>query len=124
MLTLAGAPYRARSQGEERSMADSTAPKRKRRRNKKRRPKPLPTPLPLLLSIEQAAQALGMARSTTYLLVQDDTLKSVVLAGRRMVPAAALTELVDKLRAQPVPPFAPATSVRKRREQRNGVAPP
>lgn len=47
-----------------------------------------------LLSIGQAAERLGIARSTTYALIGSGLLRSVKVGRRRLVPEDALAELV------------------------------
>lgn len=47
-----------------------------------------------LLSIDQAAERLGIARSTTYALIGSGLLWSVEVGRRRLVPEDALAEVV------------------------------
>ena len=51
----------------------------------------------LLLSPEEAANVLGVARSTVYDLMRMRLLVSVKIGRRRLVPASACRELVDRL---------------------------
>ena len=50
--------------------------------------------LPRLVSVEAAAQALGLARSSVYRLVSDGALRTVKVGGRRLVSEAALAEFI------------------------------
>lgn len=54
----------------------------------------------LLLSPEEAAEVLGVARSTIYDLIRMRTLASLKIGRRRLVPAAACQELVDRMRVE------------------------
>lgn len=51
----------------------------------------------LLLSMEEAAEALGVGRSTVYDLVRMQVLQSVKIGSRRMVPVTACHELIAQL---------------------------
>ncbi len=51
----------------------------------------------LLLSPEEAADVLGVARSTVYDLMRMRFLVSVKIGRRRLVPVSACRELVDRL---------------------------
>lgn len=51
----------------------------------------------LLLSPEEAAEVLGVARSTIYDLMRMRLLTSIKIGRRRLVPAAACRELVDRM---------------------------
>lgn len=55
----------------------------------------------LLYTPEEAAQALGISRSSLYLLMGDGSLESVRLGSRRRIPAAALKSFVSSLGATP-----------------------
>ena len=52
----------------------------------------------LLLTAEEAAQALGVGRSTMYGLIRDGAVASVRIGRLRRVPAESLVEYVDRLR--------------------------
>jgi excisionase family DNA binding protein len=54
----------------------------------------------LLLSAEEAAQILGIGRSTVYDLIRLRVLRSVKLGRSRLIPASACQELVDRLVAE------------------------
>jgi excisionase family DNA binding protein len=59
----------------------------------KRRPKQqLP---PLAYRIDDAAQVVGLGRSSIYELIAAGKLKSVIVHGRRLIPAGALRALVS-----------------------------
>jgi excisionase family DNA binding protein len=45
-----------------------------------------------------AAEALGISRSSLYLLIQNGELETVTVGRRRLVPADAITDYVDRLR--------------------------
>lgn len=51
----------------------------------------------LLLSPEEAAEVLGVARSTVYDLIRMRVLTSVKIGRRRLVPVTACRELVDRM---------------------------
>lgn len=55
------------------------------------------TPPQLLLSVPEAARALGIARSSLYVLMDRHELTSVSIGRRRLLPARALVEYVDRL---------------------------
>lgn len=55
----------------------------------------------LLYTPEEAALALGISRSSLYLLMGDGSLPSVRLGSRRRIPAAALHRFVESLAAGP-----------------------
>ena len=59
---------------------------------------PVQTPR-LLLTVEQAAQMLGVGRSTMYGLILDGAVESVRIGRLRRVPADALPKYLDQLRA-------------------------
>lgn len=54
----------------------------------------------LLLTIEQAAQRLGVGRSTMYGLVLDGEVESVRIGRLRRIPHDALTDYLDELRGR------------------------
>jgi excisionase family DNA binding protein len=53
----------------------------------------------LLLNVEQAAEKLGIGRTAAYQLIQSGALRSVKIGRRRLVPATAPDEYVNKLLA-------------------------
>jgi excisionase family DNA binding protein len=53
----------------------------------------------LLLTVEQAAQRLGIGRTLMYALVRDGEIESVQIGRLRRIPADALSRYVDQLRA-------------------------
>jgi excisionase family DNA binding protein len=53
----------------------------------------------LLLSVPEAARALGIARSTLYVLLERGELVSVSIGHRRLLPARALDDYVEHLMA-------------------------
>jgi excisionase family DNA binding protein len=57
-----------------------------------------------LLSVEEAAEALGMARSTLYRELAAGRLPSVKTGRRRLVPASAVTQRVASTATGPETP--------------------
>lgn len=55
----------------------------------------------LLLTAEEAAEVLGVGKSTVYDLMRLRLLRSVKLGRSRRIPAVACRELVDRLLSQP-----------------------
>jgi excisionase family DNA binding protein len=53
----------------------------------------------LLLTAEEAAAQLRIARSRIFELIQDGTIRSVKIGASRRIPYTALTEYVAKLEA-------------------------
>jgi len=51
----------------------------------------------LLLSVPEAARTLGIARSSLYVLMDRRELTSVSIGRRRLIPARALEDYVDRL---------------------------
>lgn len=67
--------------------------------------KPLETPAKpnqprLLLTVEEAAQSLGIGRTTMYGLIKAGHISSVRIGQLRRVPANAVTAYVDQLTSQ------------------------
>ena len=59
---------------------------------------------PLLVTAEQAATSLSICRTKIYELLRNGELESVRIGTSRRIPAAALAEYVERLRAgQTVP---------------------
>ncbi|TDO35876.1 AlpA family transcriptional regulator [Kribbella sp. VKM Ac-2527] len=54
---------------------------------------------PLLLTVEEAAQRLGIGRTTVFGLVKSGELESIPLGRLRRIPAECITEYIDRLRA-------------------------
>jgi excisionase family DNA binding protein len=54
----------------------------------------------LLLRIEEAAEQLGIGRSLMYRLVLAGEVQSVPVGRLRRIPSEALTEYVERLRAE------------------------
>ena len=50
-----------------------------------------------LYSVADAARALGIGRSKTYELIATGQLQTVTIGRRRLVPAFAIGDLVDRL---------------------------
>ena len=55
---------------------------------------------PLLLTAEQAAESLAICRTKVYELLRNGELESVQIGASRRIPSAALSEYVERLRAQ------------------------
>lgn len=53
----------------------------------------------LLLSVRDAAKALGIGRTTLYKLISCGAVPSVAVAGRRLIAVADLEAYVARLRA-------------------------
>ena len=53
----------------------------------------------ILLTVDEAAQRLGIGRSHTYIYVLRGELESVKLGRSRRVPADAVQEFIKKLRS-------------------------
>lgn len=65
----------------------------------KRRSK-LPSDLPppdvaLAYRVNDAAKIVGLSRSSIYILIAEKKLRSIVVGGRRLIPASALRELLQ-----------------------------
>lgn len=54
---------------------------------------------PLLLSVEQAAEMLGIARTSMYRLIGTGEVESVQVGRLRRIPMACLEEFIERLRA-------------------------
>ena len=64
--------------------------------DKKPRPPPLPPDIVLAYRVNDAAKVSGLSRSSIYNLIGDGKLRSVLVAGRRLIPADALRELLQR----------------------------
>ena len=53
------------------------------------------------LTVEQAAQALGICRSTAYTAIKTGVIPSIRILGRRLVPKAALDEMLRSAGSKP-----------------------
>lgn len=62
----------------------------------------------VVLTIEEAAQRLGIGRTTMYALVMNGEIRSVTIGRLRRVPVRCLTEYVDHL----LDPASPDTVIR------------
>ncbi len=56
--------------------------------------------IPLVLTIEQAAERLGIGRTLMYALVTSGEVESVTIGRLRRIPAECITEYVNRLRRQ------------------------
>jgi excisionase family DNA binding protein len=54
----------------------------------------------LLYSITEGAPILGVGRTTAYQLVADGEIETVKVGSRRLIPAQALSDFVNRLRAE------------------------
>ena len=61
---------------------------------------------PLVLTIEQAAERLGIGRSLMYALVSAGEVESVTIGRLRRIPTDALVEYIDRLRRANSPELA------------------
>ncbi len=57
---------------------------------------------PLLLTMPDAAKALGVGRTTAYRLAAKGEIPVIDLAGRKRIPLAALNALIDQKLANPL----------------------
>ncbi|WP_019874563.1 excisionase family DNA-binding protein [Sporichthya polymorpha] len=57
-----------------------------------------PTPR-IVLTVEQAAESLGIGRTLMYELISTGTVESVLIGRLRRIPAGALADYVERLRA-------------------------
>lgn len=66
------------------------------------------TSKPLVLTIEEAAQQLGIGRTTMYALTKNGEIRTVTIGRLRRVPAFCLDEYVNNLlnHTQPLHPAA------------------
>jgi hypothetical protein len=55
---------------------------------------PLPPDIALAYRVNDAVKISGLSRSSIYNLISDGKLRSVVVAGRRLIPADALRDLL------------------------------
>jgi excisionase family DNA binding protein len=55
---------------------------------------PLPPDTVLAYRVNDAAKVAGLSRSSLYVLIGEGKLRSVVVAGRRLIPADALRDLL------------------------------
>jgi excisionase family DNA binding protein len=58
------------------------------------------TSAPLVLTVEQAAERLGVGRTVMYALVSSGAVESVRIGRLRRVPADALVTFLDQLRGK------------------------
>ncbi|SCG19734.1 transcriptional regulator, AlpA family [Micromonospora echinofusca] len=52
---------------------------------------------PRVLRVEEAARALGIGRSLVYELIRSGRLRSFKVGSRRLIPAAAIDEVITTL---------------------------
>ena len=50
---------------------------------------------PLALRINDAARVAGIGRTSLYELINEGKLKTIKVAGRRLIPMSALRELIE-----------------------------
>lgn len=55
---------------------------------------------PILLTVEQAAQRLGIGRSLMYELIATDEIESIHIGRLRRIPADAIPTYITRLRTQ------------------------
>ena len=65
-----------------------------------------PNELPLLLSVEQAASAIGLSRTVFYDRMMRGKITSVKEGRRRLIPRSALEAYVARLLAEQIGPNA------------------
>jgi len=49
------------------------------------------------MSVNDVCKALGIGKNTAYKLLRENTIKSIVLAGKYKIPKTYLIEFVEKL---------------------------
>lgn len=67
---------------------------------------PAPMPERVLLTVEEAAERLGIGRSLAFRLIRDGELESVQIGRLRRVPASAVTDFATRLVARQSPNHA------------------
>lgn len=72
--------------------AEERIPTSQRRRGNNK--PPLPPDIALAYRINDAAKVSGLSRSTLYNLIAEKKLRSILVAGRRLIPADALRQLL------------------------------
>jgi len=50
-----------------------------------------------VMSVNDVCKALGIGKNTAYKLLRENTIKSIVLAGKYKIPKTYLIEFVEKL---------------------------
>lgn len=75
------------------------SPKAPERTHRRRQPRE-PHPDALSYPVDEAARILGVSRRSLYELISSRRLTSVKLCGRRLVPRAALEQLLAELAAE------------------------
>jgi excisionase family DNA binding protein len=61
---------------------------------KRMREAPLPPDIALAYRVNDAVKISGLSRSSIYKLIAEGELRSVLVAGRRLIPADALRKLL------------------------------
>ncbi|MFV2021600.1 excisionase family DNA-binding protein [Micromonospora sp. LOL_023] len=56
-----------------------------------------PAARPRVLRVEEAAHELGIGRSLVYDLIRSGRLRSLKVGSRRLIPTAAIDEVIDLL---------------------------
>ena len=56
---------------------------------------PLPPSIALAYRVNDAVRISGLSRSSIYVLMSENKLESIKVAGRRLIPAAALRDLLQ-----------------------------
>ncbi|MFV2083046.1 MULTISPECIES: helix-turn-helix domain-containing protein [Micromonosporaceae] len=56
-----------------------------------------PATRPRVLRVEEAAHELGIGRSLVYDLIRSGRLRSLKVGSRRLIPTAAIDEVIDLL---------------------------
>ncbi|MEW2377523.1 helix-turn-helix domain-containing protein [Micromonospora sp. NPDC047812] len=60
----------------------------------------------IVLTIEEAAQRLGIGRTSMYALIKSGDIRTVTIGRLRRVPVQCLNEYVSNLLDQPITPAA------------------
>jgi hypothetical protein len=74
---------------------------------------PLPPEVALAYRVNDAVRVSGLSRSTLYELIGTGELRSIVVAGRRLIPCGALRDLL-RIFDTDLQEFAPAVPSRRR----------
>ena len=62
----------------------------------KSKQRPTPPDAVLASTVKDASAAVGVSRSTLFRLIKEGKLRSVFVAGRRLIPTPALRELLGE----------------------------
>ena len=94
-----GTTTRAKATTATKAKKPAAAPVRQPRQRRASQPVPKPAPVvpSLLLSVEQAAVALGISRRPLYPILMRGEIRSVLIGRRRLVPVAEIEAYIARL---------------------------